>query len=792
MCQESLIHYLDNAVNTYAKTYQELGDAQTNLFGNGGKKGQQSLMQEQDQIIVPKDDIEVFIRKGFFALENDQRILLKGKETSTYTFKLPESVRQHADLLDKKLADIKVCDPAIGSGAFPVGMLHEIVNSRLVLRQYLKNQKNNQVNPANHSLPRPFGGSDNYAYQLKRHTIQESIYGVDIDASAIDIARLRLWLSLVVDEEDLDNIEALPNLDYKIVCGNSLIGLPENAMRNLAVEKELETLKEEFFTETDETHKKELRSKINTKIRQLLDTAEEFAGYKIDFDFKLFFSEVWHYKGGFDILIGNPPYVEHKKLKAIASILKPIYEVYTGSSDLSVYFFEKGIKLLKKGGTLTYINTNKFFNTGYGKALRSFLLKYRINSIINFEQVEIFEKVLVSSVIYNTSKFDSTHDSKFSFVGFYKTRNWRSIFLDKVQNKKQYFTQTTFDDSEWIFADKSELKIKIIIEEKSTLLKNIPGIDIKRGVTTGYDPAFVIDKESELPTNDDSIVKRLYKGKEIKKYKTQPSATVLLFIPWHFPLHNDASITGASKDAEKVMKSKYPKLYNHLLEHYEGLSNRNKSETGIRYEWYCLQRCAASYYPKFELDKIIWALTSDKWGFTIDTQKHFLTSGGFFLVSENISLKYLLAILNSSVLEYYFSFIGVMTAGGAYTLKKATIEYLPIKLIQQTTEFEILVSYILFVKGISNILLTSFFEQVIDAAVFELYFPTEIKSAGKEILKHLGELKPITDEMSDEEKLAIIQSEFERLYGPNHPVRNHIETLDSVEEVRIIKESLKK
>jgi len=140
----------------------------------------------------------------------------------------------------------------------------------LVLRQYLKNQ----ANPENPD-------SDNYAYHLKRHTIQESIYGVDIDASAIDIARLRLWLSLVVDEEDLDHIEALPNLDYKIVCGNSLIGLPENAMRNLEIEKELETLKEEFFAETDEACKKELRTKINTKIRQLLDTAEEFAGYRL-------------------------------------------------------------------------------------------------------------------------------------------------------------------------------------------------------------------------------------------------------------------------------------------------------------------------------------------------------------------------------------------------------------------------------------------------------------------------------------------------------------------------------
>src|SRR5680860_133325 len=145
-------------------------------------------------------------------------------------------------------------------------------------------------------------------YYYKRHAIQESIYGVDIDASATDIARLRLWLSMIVDEDDYDAIEALPNLDYKIVCGNSLIDMPESAMRDLKVEQELEDLKEEFFNETDEAKKKTLRKQINQKIRQLLDSAESFAGYKIDFDFKLFFSEVWHLKNGFDVVIGNPPY----------------------------------------------------------------------------------------------------------------------------------------------------------------------------------------------------------------------------------------------------------------------------------------------------------------------------------------------------------------------------------------------------------------------------------------------------------------------------------------------------
>src|SRR5690606_16437440 len=181
----------------------------------------------------------------------------------------------------------------IGSGAFPVGLLHELVNAMLVLKPHFSDD---YLGKKLKSFSIPFKESyseSRYIYRLKRHIIQESIYGVDIDSSAIDIARLRLWLSLVVDEDDLDPIETLPNLDYKIVAGNSLIGMPRDSFRDLYVEKELEELKDEFYDITDEQIKKSLRKQINTKISELLDSAETFAGYKIDFDFKLFFSEVW-------------------------------------------------------------------------------------------------------------------------------------------------------------------------------------------------------------------------------------------------------------------------------------------------------------------------------------------------------------------------------------------------------------------------------------------------------------------------------------------------------------------
>jgi hypothetical protein len=171
MCQESLINYMT-----------------TELEG-----------------IVNHGDIETLVRYGETAVDNDIRVLETGRETADYSFKLPDSIRDHADLIDQKLIDIKICDPAVGSGVFLVGMMTEIIRTRSVLTEFLSKSE------------------ERSAYNLKRHAIQNSLYGVDIDLGAVEIAKLRLWLSLIVDEENYRNIKPLPNLDFKIMQGNSLI-----------------------------------------------------------------------------------------------------------------------------------------------------------------------------------------------------------------------------------------------------------------------------------------------------------------------------------------------------------------------------------------------------------------------------------------------------------------------------------------------------------------------------------------------------------------------------------------
>ncbi|MDA2919249.1 hypothetical protein MYX76_07140 [Desulfobacterota bacterium AH_259_B03_O07] len=257
MCQQSLINYLT-----------------TELDGKANKEDIESLIHTGEQ--VSENEVAALIK--------EQNIKEGKQKTSGYKLQLPESIRSNATLIDDKLAAITVCDPAVGSGAFPVGMMSEIVRARNELSAFLDDNSRT-------------------AYEFKRRCIEHSLYGVDIDPGAVEIAKLRLWLSLVVVEEDIKNIKPLPNLDYKVVCGNSLLGV-EKDLFNAHLFSELEELKPLFFNETNPTKKQKYKNQIDNLISEITNGHTEF-------DFEVYFSEVFHNKGGFDVLIGNPPYLSY-------------------------------------------------------------------------------------------------------------------------------------------------------------------------------------------------------------------------------------------------------------------------------------------------------------------------------------------------------------------------------------------------------------------------------------------------------------------------------------------------
>lgn len=713
-------------------------------------------------IRVPKKDIEAYIREGNFALENDQRVANKGTETKDYKYQIPESIRQNADLIDQKLTEIRICDPAIGSGAFPVGLLHELVTAQLVLKPHLsKAYLNKKLDGFGFQFHESINES-RYVYRLKRHIIQESIYGVDIDASAIDIARLRLWLSLVVDEDDLDPIETLPNLDYKIVCGNSLIGLPaQGADRYPKLKDELEKLKSDFYDETNENKKKEIKKLINSKIKLVLNAAEDYDGYKIDFDYKLYFSEVWHEKGGFDIVIANPPYISNwsmsKNDRENVILLEKLYKDYLkGHWDIFLCFIPKAVSILKESGLCTFILPTSFFKEKHSAKMREYFVEnLKVLELLDFEEEVIFSDVARQTGIFIVENEKVASNS-------IKVKNGLSVNLRLVD---QFFFRELKNYS---------FKLNVTNEDISIYKKIIKNSD-KLGHHVCINTGVVAHSKKGSPVTfkkDDVIFNKIKDGYKPYVVGSDISRFKIIF---------RGKYIDYTSNSKYFHRPKYNLLFDSPKIIVRRISGKNNS----------LMACydENKYYSNDNLMHII------QWSREVLTFQKPERKWKIILNSE-FSLKFILSILTSSVYTYFFSkFLSTDTLQGTYSsIYPEDLREAPLKKIQQKEQelLVLLTEYILFVKekGVDN-LIVDYLDVVLDSCVFELYFPEELKSAGKDILKHLGDLKPITDDMSSEEKLAIIQAEYERLYDPSHPVRNAIENLDSIEEVRIIKEALK-
>ncbi len=421
---------------------------------------------------IEKDKIKELVQVGDLAVENDRAKI--EKNIKSYDFKLDKDIIEKAELIDEKLKGIKICDPAIGSGAFPVGIMHEIVRTRKTLTPYLQKQDNNRS-----------------IYNLKRHAIQESIYGVDIDSGAVEIAKLRLWLSLVVEEEDIKRIKPLPNLDFKIMQGNSLIeefkgirlnGFNEknklfystiNYIENLiqqlenALDKyfnasarrdkdkyrekvdkliinifksEIKHKYQEYFNESNkiddqavqfpkikdrENFIKEQKEQLNKKHNFNFDKAkEELKDYtdsykeKPFFLWKIYFANVFMENNGFDIVIANPPYVNTKEVnKKLKSKYKEIYGL---RDDLYNYFFLKSFEILKNKGILCFISSDTYLTINSKINLRKLFQKNRIIELIKTENV--FDNVKVEPAIITVQKENTVKN------------NYNMIFKDAIEN----------------------------------------------------------------------------------------------------------------------------------------------------------------------------------------------------------------------------------------------------------------------------------------------------------------------------------------------------------------------
>jgi len=729
---------------------------------------------------------------------------------------------QHGKEIKKRLLQMKILDPAIGSGAFPMGMLHEIVT---VLIHLDKTQSPEEI------------------ALLKRSVIENSIYGVDIDASAVEVAKLRFWLSLVVDEEVPT---PLPNLYYKIMVGNSLLEtimgfepLPKDTstLFDDSGEKirEIQEYLHEFYNTNDRDTKHELKEKIEHTIDSILnkqlEEQEEVIQSQLNnmsvlngvnrqqqeqiekamqlkaiiervkhrpttelFFYKIYFAEVLN-SGGFDVVIGNPPYIRQEKIKELKPRLQsekfynPImqqfekYECFNGTADIYIYFFEKGCRLLKEQGTLSFITSNKYTRAKYGKPFRKFVLKHtRILEYIDFNGVKVFESATVDTSILSFKKAKATHN-RFLYCDVDKSYRKGEDLAQFVAKHGFKYAQDDLSEDGFSFANPKELAIKKRIEEVGTPLKEWD-INIFRGILTGYNEAFVIDSETKdkLIAEDPKsakIIKPLLRGKDIKKYSYEFADKWLIYVPWHFPNHLEDSNADFQYN-EECFKKEYPAIYSYLLIHKNKLSARNKAETGIRYEWYALQRWGSDYWQEFEKEKVIYPVIASQNIFAYDKNHMYHNDKVFHIVGEDV--KYLVSLLNSKVVYWLILKLCSSLGEKGFEQRKIYIEQLSIPMLNKNKQkpFEKLVDTILELKKQKDIRV-AFFEKIIDVMVYELYFKQELHEKGFGILDVVA--KELKEGLSVDEL-------YERWTDSKHPIKYNVDFIDSVDVVRTIEEAL--
>jgi TaqI-like C-terminal specificity domain/Eco57I restriction-modification methylase len=648
MCQESLINYLDTAVNSGEVDLVKEKPVNLKLFGAPTVQ-QQALKTEGHTNRVSREDIGALVHRGDLAIEHDAHVESQGKETRDYSYKLPPSIRFNATLIDDALAKIRVCDPAIGSGAFPVGMMTEVVRARNTLTTY---------------LPTDLARTN---YNFKRHAIQSCLYGVDIDPGAVEIAKLRLWLSLVVDEDDIKQIQPLPNLDYKIVCGNSLMGV-ERRLENWPLFAELEKLKPLYFEETNANKKREYKKQIDQLIMQLTDN-------KKTFDFDIYFSEIFHEKGGFDIVIANPPYgvkfSEQEKKLFLRTYFHQDYQL-----DSYLLFLEKAWLFLCKDGVLTFIIPNPWLTNLKTKKIRRYIFgNYSIQEINH----------------YSRKVFDATVDTE--VVVILKRPPESNSILIRITDSLLKSTSNIIPQNRWIFMNGEP--VNIFLDNKQELLsQKIRGSYGSLGkvckIAAGVEP--YEQGRGSPPQTQEMINKRVY------------DAT--------FQIDKTYRPVLRGRDIEKYLIKWDGKRW---IKYGENLAAPRKLD---------------NYMAK---KKIVIRQTGDSLVAALDTSQ-FICLKNMHTINTNDSkydLLFLLGLINSTLMNYYFQCLNPEKGEALAEVKKENVEKLPVVPASPEQQAPIiqLVEKLITVRKQDPESNSTVLERQLDQLVYELYnlTPDEIK-----------------------------------------------------------------
>ncbi|MGN8524666.1 DUF7149 domain-containing protein [Helicobacter pylori] len=473
---------------------------------------------------------------------------------------------------------------------------------------------------------------------------------------------------------------------------------------------------------------------VLTSYKDLQDENERYANA---LEWRFEFPEVLDDEGnflGFDCIIGNPPYIRQEQIKDLKPLLqKQYHDFYNSTADIYTYFFALAYHLLKEKGFSAFITSNKYARAKYGAKLRGLLLKKTtLVSYMELNALKVFESAAVDTSIMNFIKQTPLKESVFKY--YEPTPNDKD---DLKSTPHLLMKQNALSTESFIFADTTLLDLRDKMENIGTPLKDWD-IQIYRGILTGANEAFIIITEKrdailnacktqEERERTEGLIKPILRGKDIKRYSYEWAGEWLIFIPWHFPN------TGNPKDMEQNEKDfsiHYPIIYAHLLSHKDELLKRNKDETGKRYEWYCLQRWAASYYQDFEKEKIVYpCIMAKEPCFVYEEKGFYAPAPANIITGDKIEIKYITALLNSKCI--YFAMRKFYMGGGIEgELKTNNLEKIPIP--QITEKNQELADKI--TDGAKQILVlkekdpkanTQKLEKEIDALVYQLYHLTD-------------------------------------------------------------------
>ncbi len=754
-----------------------------------------------------------------------------------YTERTHPFNEREADALLEAIHNCKILDPACGSGAFPMGMLQKLVYiihkldpdnakwEQLQIDAAAKIPDPSSRDAAIAAIERDFADNDG-DYGRKLYLIENCLYGVDIQPIAIQISKLRFFISLVCDQrtnrnkQDNHGIRPLPNLETKFVAADFLVGLKVDRQLELftsakvkKLETELQRIRHDHFAATTRQRKlalqkrdRELRMELSKELMQTSFADQKTSKRLADWDpydpqtSADFFEPLWMFDqslaDGVDLIIGNPPYISVERFSgtAIQKNWQDTFKTYAARGDIYCFFYERGAKLLRANGTLVYITSNKWMRAGYGEKLREFLAtKVSTRAVLDFGMAQHFG----AATTYTCITQFSAQPPAGLMLSCYATDD-RAAMIDPAG----YFAanavaQKNLSSEPWVVLPKERQRIKELVEAQGVPLEKWD-IQISRGIITGFNEAFYLTAEqrdaliSEDPASED-LIGKLVRGRDVERYKVNWADTYQLIIKF---------------GSHEYLEDRYPAIYCHLAQFEKQLKARgqcqysrartnagnSRSYTG-QHHWLELDNNPTEeYLGLFHQPKILYQEIAQKLPFVYDKDQHFVVNDTcYIMTSQSQSLMALTAQLNSSVFRCCFKDNFPENAGNAYCAKKAFFDKIPLKksIDAETALFEKLVPLVQLAKKFEEMTVAQFLEDLIDGCVMECYFRDHM--AERDLLFR-GDLAPhlvtYNADASDPKQRDFLVHLHRSLNAPDSKIRNRLLrlTADSPDLLAVIKE----